>query len=231
MYCLAVPMPTVTGCSPGRQLKLTEKLTFFSAPKPKWTASVTSGRSPFVCVFAATAPPTNTRMSSGVASPRVSAAHPFMLTTPSLILLNTSMYPLILTEGSSPISFAAVNRSAALDMRRAANRSTSERSSVIDGVPTVAGSVSHNVMKKLPNNATADSTTIPARFASDIVRRLLQSSKIVAKFEACCKVRSLLQRRTSRLQQVLLCVKISKKKCPTVRNVLELVVTTFSLLR
>jgi hypothetical protein len=97
-------------------------------------------------------------------------------------------------------------------MWRAANRSTSERSSAIDAVPTAAGSVSHNVMKKLPNNAAANSTAIPARFASDMVRSLLQS-------------------RTSRLQQVLLCVKISKKKFPTVRNVLKLVVTTFSLQR
>jgi hypothetical protein len=67
-------------------------------------------------------------------------------------------------------------------------------------------------MKKLPNNAAANSTAIPARFASDMVRSLLQS-------------------RTSRLQQVLLCVKISKKKCPTVDNVLKLFVTRFSLQR
>ena len=73
-YCLSLPRTTTTGCSPRRQAKFAERATLVWAPKPRWSAVVTSGRSPAVCVVAAKRPATNINTSRAV--PSRSAAHP-----------------------------------------------------------------------------------------------------------------------------------------------------------
>jgi hypothetical protein len=181
-YCRSKPMPTMMGAWPARQPKLTANATFFSAPNASPSASVTSGRSPPVCVPATFSPGTKTRTASGVASPSASASQPSIVTSRSLALVIESMCPFNWVEACSPAATAASIRSERFEMLRPASCRAAESGSVVAG--GVAVPVSQTVPRKLPRNNTSDAPTktlLGIEFSSNGTPAMIASQRHLSK--------------------------------------------------